>query len=289
MHPDPEAEQGAEQTPASPDIRPWWRSALHWLRSHPVLSILGAVLLWVFAEAATIPWFAVADLRSENPEETAMMRQRREEAEAAGKPLTIVQEWVPLTTLPRHFRDAVIVAEDGTFYRHGGIEWYEVWESLRRNLKEWRLARGASSITQQLAKNLYLSTDQTPVRKLKELVITLLLERELEKDRILELYVNLIEWGPGLYGVEAAARRYFGKPAARLTLEESIRLAAVIPSPLKHRPDRESRYLRFHARVIRERMRARSMLPAKADPAERPSALSPADAVDAEKDTTDGL
>jgi len=289
MHRDPEAEQGAEETPAPPVDCPWWRSALRWVRSHLVLSILGVILLWVLVEAATIPWLEVAELRSENPGETALMRQRREEAEAEGKPLTIVREWVPLGKLPRHFLDAVIVAEDGTFYRHGGIEWYEVWESLRKNLEEGRVARGASSITQQLAKNLYLTTDQTPLRKLKELVITLLLERELDKDRILELYVNLIEWGPGVFGVEAAARRYFGKPATRLSLEESIRLAAVIPSPLRHRPDRESRYLRFHTRVIRQRMHARSMLPAEVEPAEPPSAPYPPDAADAEKETTDGL
>jgi len=115
-----------------------------------------------------------------------------------------------------------------------------------------------------------------------------LLEGELSKDRILELYVNLIEWGPGVFGVQAAAREYFGTRASALTLEESIRLVAVIPSPLKHRPDRDSRYLRYQTRVIRERMRARGMLPAPA-PVELPPALPVPDAGEAEKDTTDAL
>lgn len=286
MAQDPEENSGV---PVPRPSRPvWWRAALSWVRSHVILSILFALLFWVLVEAATIPWFGIAALRQENPSETALMRQRIDEAEAEGKTLKIFQEWVPLERLPRHFRNAVIVAEDGTFYRHGGIEWYEVWESLRRNLEEGRVARGASSITQQLAKNLYLSTAQTPLRKLKELVITLLLERELTKDRILELYLNLIEWGPGVFGVEAAARRYFGKGASRLGLEESLRLVAVIPSPLRHRPDRESRYLRFHTGVIRERMRARGMLPAP-EPEELSPGLRDPESAEAEEETTDAL
>ena len=278
-----------EPEAAQPPARAWWRAALGWMRRHVVLTILAALVLWVVAEAATIPWWAISELRTENPGETALMRQRIEEAAAEGKSLSIVQRWVPLARLPRHFLNAVIVAEDGTFYQHGGIEWYEVWESVRRNFEERRVVRGASSITQQLAKNLYLSTAQTPLRKLKEVVITLLLEGELSKDRILELYVNVIEWGPGVFGVEAAARRYFGKGASRLTLEESLRLAAVIPSPLRHRPDRESRYLRFYTRVIRERMRARGMLPAP-EPVE-PAELAPAPFVPeaADEDTTDAF
>jgi monofunctional biosynthetic peptidoglycan transglycosylase len=291
MPQDPESAAGVLENGPASDHGPWWRRAIGWVRSHKILTALALILLWVLLEAATIPWFAVAELRKENPGETALMRQRRDEAAEEGRTLHIVQEWVSVKQLPRHFLDAVIVAEDGTFYRHGGIEWFEVWESFRRNLREGRVARGASSITQQVAKNLYLSTDQTPVRKLKELVITLLLEGELTKDRILELYVNVIEWGPGIFGVQAAAREYFNTRASSLSLEESIRLAAVIPSPLKHRPDRESRYLRFQTRVIRERMRARGMLPAPEEvaPVELPPALTPPDPADAEKDTTDAL
>ncbi len=123
-----------------------------------------------------------------------------------------------------------------------------------------RAARGASTITQQLAKNLYLSTSKDPLRKAKELVITFLLEQLLTKDRILEIYLNVIEWGRGIFGVEAAARAYFGKSAADLTLDESVRLAAVIPSPLRHAPDADSRYVTRRKQMVLDRMAARNMI-----------------------------
>jgi monofunctional biosynthetic peptidoglycan transglycosylase len=215
----------------------------------------------ILFEAATIPWFSVNALRTTNPSVTALMRQRLDEAGDHGRRLTIVQRWVPITRLPRHLLNAVVVAEDGTFYTHDGIDWFEVRESIERNIEKGRAARGASTITQQLAKNLYLSTSKDPVRKLKEVAITLLLEYALSKERILELYVNLIEWGPGVFGVEAAAQRYFGKPASALSLEESLRLAAVIPSPLRHRPDSESRYVLRRKEMVRERLFARRWVP----------------------------
>jgi monofunctional biosynthetic peptidoglycan transglycosylase len=124
-------------------------------------------------------------------------------------------------------------------------------------MREKRAARGASTITQQLAKNLFLSTSKDTVRKLKEFIITLMLERMLTKDRILEIYLNIIEWGRGIFGIEAAARTYFGKSAGALSLEESIRLAAVIPSPLKHRPDVDSRYVLRRKEIMLNRMAAR--------------------------------
>jgi monofunctional biosynthetic peptidoglycan transglycosylase len=164
--------------------------------------------------------------------------------------------------VPQHVIDAVIVAEDGTFFEHGGIDWFEVQESIEKNLEEGRAARGASTITQQLAKNLYLSTSKDPVRKIKEVIITLLLERTLNKRRILEIYLNIIEWGRGIFGIEAAARSFFGKSAAGLTLEEGARLAAVIPSPLLHRPDADTRYVIRRKGIVLARMAARSRIPA---------------------------
>lgn len=188
------------------------------------------------------------------------MRQRVGEAEDEGKPLKIVQTWIPISRLPRHVLDAIVVAEDGTFYEHGGIDWFEVQESVERNLEEGRAARGASTITQQLAKNLFLSTSKDPIRKLKEVVITLLMEGQLSKRRILELYVNLIEWGRGVFGIEVAARTYFGKSASALSLEEATRLAAVIPSPLRHRPDVDSRYVLRRKAIVLNRMAARRQI-----------------------------
>ncbi len=225
-----------------------------WIRGHKFLAVLlviGAFLLW---EILTIPYFSIYSLKTTNPQETALMRQRMDEAEEAGKKLRISNRWISISRIPRQTLDAVIAAEDGTFYTHGGIDWFEVQESISKNIEEGRAARGASTITQQLAKNLYLSTSKSILRKLEEVVITLLMETHLTKTRILELYVNLIEWGPGVFGIDAAARTYFGKSASELTLDESLRLAAVIPSPLRHRPNGDSRYVSRRSRIVLNRM-----------------------------------
>jgi monofunctional glycosyltransferase len=233
-----------------------------WIRSHPIKTGLLCLAGVVLIELLTIPWFSIGSLKTENPGPTALMRQRLGEADRDGKPLKIVQQWIPIGRIPQHVIDAVVVAEDGTFFEHGGIDWFEVQESIEKNIEEGRAARGASTITQQLAKNLYLSTSKDPVRKLKEVVITLLLERTLNKQRILEIYLNIIEWGRGIFGIEAAARTFFGKSASALTLEEGARLAAVIPSPLLHRPDADTRYVIRRKGIVLSRMAARSQIPA---------------------------
>ncbi len=143
------------------------------------------------------------------------------------------------------------------FYTHAGIDWYEVWESVKLNVKRKKLVRGASTITQQVAKNLYLSTSKTPMRKFKEVVITLLLEAQLSKGRILEIYVNVIEWGRGMFGVEAAAQKYFGRSTKRLTRDQAARLAAVIPSPLRYQPNSNHQYVLKKKHIVLRRMAAR--------------------------------
>jgi monofunctional biosynthetic peptidoglycan transglycosylase len=228
--------------------------------THKVYTTLLVILAVVVAELASIPWFAIARLKTVNPAGTALMRQREAEAEAAGKPFRVTQKWVSLSRVPKHVVDAVIVAEDGTFFTHGGVDWFEVRESLEKDIQERRAARGASTITQQVAKNVFLSTSKDPVRKLKELIITFLLERELAKERILEIYLNIVEWGPGIFGLEAAAEAYFGTRAENLTLDEAARLAAVIPSPLRHRPDGDGTYVLRRRGIVLGRMEARSMI-----------------------------
>jgi monofunctional biosynthetic peptidoglycan transglycosylase len=213
---------------------------------------------FIAVEAATLPWLAVRALKTENPGQTALMRQRIREAEQSGKKLRIAQSWVPLAKIAPDLIEAVIVAEDGTFRSHGGVDWFEIRESIQKNVREFRAARGASTITQQLAKNLYLSTSKDPLRKARELAITLLLEQSLSKDRILEIYLNVIEWGRGIFGVEAASREYFGKPASALSLDECLRLAAVIPSPLRHAPNQDTRYVLRRAEIVRRRLDART-------------------------------
>jgi monofunctional biosynthetic peptidoglycan transglycosylase len=248
--------------PGSPGLRGEARvhRLLRWALAHKVKTFVVLLLVAVLLEASTIPYFSIARLKTENPRVTALMRQRMDEAQREGKPLTISQRWVSLSHIPRQAIDAIIVAEDGTFYSHGGVDWFEVKESMAKNVEERRAARGASTITQQLAKNLYLSTSKDPIRKAKELVITLLLEHMLSKDRILEIYVNVIEWGRGVFGIEAAALTYFGTSVSHLTLDESLRLAAVIPSPLRHRPDSDTPYIMRRKHIVLDRMTARNMV-----------------------------
>jgi monofunctional biosynthetic peptidoglycan transglycosylase len=269
---------------------PFFRRIAGWVWNHRLYTALLLFLALLLAELASIPWFAVARLRTENPAVTALMRQRAGEAHASGKLYRVTQKWIPLARIPKHLVDAVIVAEDGTFFSHGGVDWFEVRESLEKDIREKRAARGASTITQQVAKNLYLSTSKDPVRKLKELLITFLLERELSKDRILEIYLNIVEWGAGVFGVEAASEAYYGTHAENLTLEQSVRLAAVIPSPLRHRPDSEGMYVLRRRGIVLGRMMARSMIPGAAATADSTgpggTAREPAGAI-RDEDTTE--
>lgn len=232
-------------------------------------------IVYLLMDFVLVPYISVGNLSDEVPETTALMQQRMDEASGEGRTMKVRQQWIPLKRVPRYVLDAIIVAEDGTFYSHSGFDWFEVKESIKRNIEEGRAARGASTITQQLAKNLYLSTSKNPMRKLKEMSITFFLERRLSKQRILELYVNVIEWGNGIFGIEAASRAYFGKSASSLTVDEGARLAAVIPSPLRHSPDQNSRYVLRRKNIVLTRMAARNFVPETLE--EVPSSPTPED------------
>jgi monofunctional biosynthetic peptidoglycan transglycosylase len=230
---------------------------LRWAAGHKLKTAGILLATWIVLEVVTLPFWDVRNLKSTTPTETAFMRMHAEQAADEGKPFKKVQRWVPFGRISRDAVNAVIVAEDGTFWSHSGFDWFEFKESLEKNVTEGRAARGASTITQQLVKNLYLSPSKNPMRKLKEWILTWWMERTLRKQRILELYLNLIEWGRGIYGIEAAAQTYFGKPASSLNREESARLAAVIPNPRIFRVDRQTRYLERRAQLILNRMTAR--------------------------------
>ncbi len=232
-------------------------SFLQWVRTHKVKTCVLLFLLYVLIELLTIPYLSIARLSTENPKETAMMHQRLEEAKAQDKSLNVVHRWVPLSQVPKHVRRAIVIAEDGNFYGHNGVDLYEVWESVKVNIERKKIVRGASTITQQVAKNLYLSTAKTPMRKFKELIITFLLESQLSKRRILEIYLNIIEWGSGVFGVEAASRKYFGTSTQGLTRDQAARLAAVIPSPLRYQPNSNNKYVLDKKRLLLRRMAAR--------------------------------
>ena len=184
------------------------------------------------------------------------MRQRAEEARARGQTPKRVQIWIPYERVSPHLVRAVLAGEAHRFYIHHGFAWEQFQEALRENLEEGEIVRGASTITQQLAKNLFLSTARHPIRKLHEAVITVELELLLGKRRILELYLNVIEWGDGSYGAEAAARQYFGVSAARLTPEQAAFLAASIPNPREtYNPTKHPQRVERRRRIIQRRMR----------------------------------
>jgi len=147
-------------------------------------------------------------------------------------------DWVPIERIPRELRNAVLAGEDFSFYYHKGVDWFELRESLLKDLRERRFARGASTITQQLAKNLFLSRDKSVKRKIRELILARRMEKELTKDRILELYLNVVELGDGVCGVGAGARYHFRKEPSELSLRESAFLAAMLPGPKVYDPDR---------------------------------------------------
>ena len=193
-------------------------------------------------------------LATSNPASTAFIELRKREAQEAGRKLTIRQRWVPYTQISSNLRRAVVVTEDSAFFHHEGIDIQELRASLEANWEEGRFRRGGSTITQQLAKNLYLSPSRNPVRKLKELLITRRLEAALSKRRILEIYLNVIEWGDGIFGAQAASRVYFGKPASALSPDEAALLAGAIINPREHSPARPTRRLLRRQEIIVRRM-----------------------------------
>ena len=197
----------------------------------------------------------VSGLEANNPRTTALMLQRYREAKKSDKDFRIRQQWIELEAIPKLLRETVRITEDASFFQHRGIDFAELKEAIKKNWKKGEYARGASTITQQLAKNLYLSTDKSVLRKIKELLITRRLESRLSKDRIFTLYLNVIEWGPGIFGVEAASQYYFHKPVGKLNLAEMVRLVAVIPQPLKINPTENSDWLRWKSRWILDALR----------------------------------
>ncbi|RPJ40473.1 MAG: monofunctional biosynthetic peptidoglycan transglycosylase [Candidatus Latescibacterota bacterium] len=198
----------------------------------------------------------VGALVDSNPQTTAVMQERADEAVREGRPFRREQRWVPLGKISPHLVRAVLVNEDAAFYAHKGFDVHEIKEAIRKDWKEKRFARGASTITQQLAKNLYFGTEKSLRRKLLEAITAWRIERTLSKDRILEIYLNVIEWGDGVYGAEAASRRYFGVGAGELAPREAALLASSIPSPRRMNPADPGPYLRERAEITLRRMGA---------------------------------
>jgi monofunctional biosynthetic peptidoglycan transglycosylase len=200
----------------------------------------------------TIP--DVRDLRTNNPQTTAFIELRAQEARAEGRQARRAQQWVPYSRISPNLKRAVLVAEDAGFWGHEGIDIVEIRKSLETDWEKGTFMRGASTVTQQLAKNLYLSPSRNPFRKLRELIITRRLEHELTKTRIFELYLNEIEWGDGIYGAEAAARTYFGTSASALSPDQAALMAGAIVNPRLLNIAHPNVRLRNRQRIIRARM-----------------------------------
>ena len=191
-----------------------------------ILLVVGVLWLALLYDTFNIP--NVSELATVNPESTAFIDDH---LSANGGPFS--WKWVPMSKISPYLPRAVIASEDDTFYEHQGFNWEAIKKAAIYDWKKKRLARGASTIPQQLARNLFLSKSKSPFRKLKEFLIALKLERTLSKDRILELYLNVAEWGPGVFGAEAASQYYFKHAASRLSPGESAFLASILPNPKK--------------------------------------------------------
>src|SRR5580658_2162635 len=220
-----------------------------------VRGMLGAVAVgfgYLVYTCLTLP--DVRPLRTSNPSTTAFIELRAREARLNGRTPRRVQQWVSYGRLSQDLKRAVLVAEDDAFWQHEGVDFDQLQQSLMLDWARGRIVRGGSTITQQLAKNLYLSPSKDPVRKLRELIIARRLEAELRKSRILELYLNVIEWGDGVYGAEAAARTYFHTSAASLGPSESAWLAAAIVNPRTMNPSHPNARLIRRQQLILRRM-----------------------------------
>jgi monofunctional biosynthetic peptidoglycan transglycosylase len=210
------------------------------------LPLGGLALTWLI----TLP--DVGTLARQNPTSTALMESRLAKASRQGLTAPRQWIWVPLGRISLHLQRAVIAAEDASFFIHDGFDWEGIKDAAIENIETGEMKRGGSTITQQLAKNLYLSSERSLFRKAREALITRSLERHLTKERILELYLNVAEWGRGVYGAEAAARHHFGKSAHELTADEAAWLAAILPSPQRYDPIRKTTALtRRHQRILR--------------------------------------
>jgi monofunctional biosynthetic peptidoglycan transglycosylase len=217
--------------------------------------------LLAFIWLLTLP--DVALLAKTNPGPTALMEHRQALAQSQRHPVPRQWIWVPLSRMSRHLQHAAIAAEDASFFIHEGFDWEGIKDAAIHNLEAGELKRGGSTITQQLAKNLYLSTERSLLRKAREALITRSLEHHLTKERILELYLNVAEWGNGVYGAEAAARHHFGKSAQDLTAEEAAWLAAILPSPRRYDPLRKTAFLsKRQQRILKSMNRIPTSTPA---------------------------
>ncbi len=214
-----------------------------------VLLLIAAVVIyqfWIFGNVVWWIWF--------NPSTSAFMEDRLEVLQQKNPDAVLRHQWVPYERISIHLKRALIAAEDAKFLDHDGFDWEAIQKAYEKNLKKGKVVAGGSTISQQLAKNLFLSGRRTPWRKIEEALITLMMENVMSKRRIFEIYLNVIEWGNGVFGAQAAARYYYGTSAANLGPEQAARLAAMVPKPRFYDKVRETPLLERRTSIILNRM-----------------------------------
>lgn len=219
-----------------------------------ILFVLGAIDIGRYAVYPNI-----AALKNERPIPTAFMEYRESQWADENRDMRLTQKWVSMDKISPNIIKAVLIGEDDGFWKHDGFDVKGMENAIERSIKKKTLA-GGSTISQQLSKNLYLSPSKNPVRKIKEAIITWRIEKTLSKRRILEIYLNVAEWGDGIFGIEAAARHYYHKSAKNLTANEASRLAAVLPNPIKYNPTGNQKYVKNRARIILKTMKRRGVI-----------------------------
>lgn len=192
----------------------------------------------------------ISKWKKENPKKTAFMEYREKQWKEKGRKTVFRQIWVPLSDISPYLIKAVLIAEDDKFWRHEGFDYEAIRKAIERDVKAKKLKFGGSTISQQLARNLYLSPEKSLLRKMREAMITWRMEKVLSKKRILELYLNVVEWGDGIFGIEAASRHYYGRSSSQLTPVEATRLAAILPNPKRYSPLGEQGYVANRAHDI---------------------------------------
>ena len=224
------------------------RPAPKWL-SRTLLGLLALLVVWQGWYFIWVIWWRFFD-----PDMTAFMSQRLEELQDKRPNAELRHQWVPYKRISNHLKRAVIAAEDDKFIDHEGFDWEGMQKALEKNMRKGKVVAGGSTISQQLAKNLFLSAAKTPWRKAQEAIITVWLELLWDKRRILEVYLNSVEWGQGVFGAEAAARRYYGGSAGNLSGEQAARLAVMLPAPRRYERNPYSPFMNGRTRVILARM-----------------------------------
>ncbi len=221
------------------------RRFLLWIVGVPLALVL-LLQLWYFAQ---ICWWVKF-----NPGSTSFMRAQLEKLQEKNPKAQLQQQWVPYNRISPHLKRAIIAAEDANFAEHEGVDWEALQKAYEKNAKKGKVVSGGSTITQQLAKNLFLSGQRSYVRKAQEMVITFMLEAVMDKRRIFEIYLNVVEWGNGVFGCEAASRKYYGVPAANLGPAEAAKLAVMLPNPRYFGRHLDSNYLARRTMLIQARM-----------------------------------